>query len=521
VQKTTQKDHLIGAGADAFSFDTLVHEVDAIVEDLRWLHLELTLRNRCNEILFDDRASVPALLSHALSGLCSRLGALELIMFVRDVVGFRIALREAEGTTPWGDDRTPWIDAVDRWFDDRPAVASVPQAVVNHYTVDLQPVTAVAMPVRVGRRHEAVLLVVVETSPLVPRVRKLLVGLSGSLALAMQYCHDAQGSPRDRSLTLAPLEPPHATTLRSDAAIARTAHLRGVLLAEVDAQLRVQSMNDAMARLLGLRAERAAERDLAELVVPTAEQRQLRTQLLETADGGIVGFRMRTADGTSIPTVWIVAHILPTHPLPVAEGVAHGDRSRDDETAGDVPADDATADDATADDTRRGHVSREHTAGQHASRGARLLVGTRVAQEVFDAAAIRTDGADDPMLLQMRLAKQYRFMMKYVPFPVLHLDAHVDVIRNANAAFLALLGSVHWEGVPLSDFGTLTVQEGFGDARPCILRLVSASGITITCRGIMTTLLLFGKPVREITLDPVDTHAAADRPPSPTDPMRT
>lgn len=481
MQKATQNDHLIGAGADAFSFDTLVHEVDAIVEDLRWLHLELTLRNRCNEILFDDRASVPALLSHALSGLCSRLGALELIMFVRDTVGFRIALREADGTTPWGDDRTPWIDAVDRWFDDRPAVTSMPQAVVNHYTVDLQPVTAVAMPVRVGRRHEAVLLVVVETSPLVPRVRKLLVGLSGSLALAMQYCHDAQGSPRDRSLTLAPLEPPHATTMRSDAAIARAAQLRGVLLAEVDEQLRVQSMNDAMAHLLGLRAERAAERDLAELVVPTAEQRQLRAQLLETADGGIVGFRMRTADGTSIPTVWIVSHIPPA---------PHVD-------AGDAP-----------------HAG--------ASPGnARLLVGTRVAQEVFDAAAIRTDGADDPMLLQMRLAKQYRFMMKYVPFPVLHLDAHVDVIRNANAAFLALLGSVHWEGVPLSDFGTLTVQEGFGDARPCILRLVSASGITITCRGIMTTLLLFGKPVREITLDPVDTHAAADRPPSPTDPMRT
>lgn len=493
VEKATQKDHLIGAGADAFSFDTLVHEVDAIVEDLRWLHLELTLRNRCNEILFDDRASVPALLSHALSGLCTRLGALELIMFVRDVVGFRIALRESGGTTPWGDDRTPWIDAVDRWFDDRPAATSAPQAVVNHYTVDLQPVTAVAMPVRVGRRHEAVLLVVVETSPLVPRVRKLLVGLSGSLALAMQYCHDAQGPARDRSLPLVPLDAPHPTPRRSDAAIARSAELHGVLLAEVDTQLRVQSMNDAMAQLLGLRAERTAQRDLAELVVPTSEQRQLRTQLHETADGGIVGFRMRTADGTSIPTVWIVAHILPTHPL---AGTDADGRDAVDEKNID--------DDAAA----PGHS------------GARLLVGTRVAQEVFDAASVRTDGGDDATLQQMRLAKQYRFMMKYVPFPVLHLDAHADVIRNANAAFLALLGSAHWEGVPLSDFGTLTVQDGFGDARPCILRLVSTSGITITCRGIMTTLLLFGKPVREITLDPVDTHAAADRPPSPTDPMR-
>lgn len=478
MQKATQNDHLIGAGADAFSFDTLVHEVDAIVEDLRWLHLELTLRNRCNEILFDDRASVPALLSHALSGLCTRLGALELIMFVRDVVGFRIALREASRDIPWGDDRTPWIDAVDRWFDDRPTDAGQPQAVVNHYTVDLKPVTAVAMPVRVGRRHEAVLLVVVETSPIVPRIRKLLVGLSGSLALAMQYCHDAQRPVRDKAPAGRPAETPRSTPPPIRAA-AQITGLQGTFVAELDDALRVRSINDALARQLGLRADRATGRDLTELVVGSAEQRPLRAQLHETADGGLVGFRLRTADGTSIPTLWIASRIPPTPRV----------------DAGDPPAEESPGD-------------------------ARLLVGTRVPQEVFDATAVRGDAAGDPMVLHARLAKQYRFMMKYVPFPMVHLDAHADVIRNANPAFLALIGSVHWEGVPLSDFGTLTVQEGFGDARPCILRLVSSGGITLACRGIMTTLMLFGKPVREITLDPVDAPAGADQPSPPPDAMR-
>lgn len=484
MQKATQNDHLIGAGADAFSFDTLVHEVDAIVEDLRWLHLELTLRNRCNEILFDDRASVPALLSHALSGLCTRLGALELIVFVRDVVGFRIALREGARDIPWGDDRTPWIDAVDRWFDDRPTDAAQPQAVVNHYTVDLKPVTAVAMPVRVGRRHEAVLLVVVETSPIVPRVRKLLVGLSGSLALAMQYCHDAQRPPRERSGSARPADiPREAPRIAPSAAQIRTPipDLQGAFVAELDDALHVRSINDALARQLGLRADRAVGRDLTELVVPSAEQRPLRAHLLASAEGGLVGFRLRTADGTSIPTLWIVSR-LPS-----------------------VPHD-------HADDARQTGATLKVV---------RLLVGTSVPQEVFDATTVPVDAAHDPMVLHARLAKQYRFMMKYVPFPMVHLDAHADVIRNANPAFLALIGSVHWEGVPLSDFGMLSVQEGFGDARPCILRLVSSGGITLTRRGIMTTLMLFGKPVREITLDPVDAPSGTEHPSPPPDAMRT
>ncbi len=461
MQKATHNDHLISAGTDAFSFDTLVHEVDAIVEDLRWLHLELTLRNRCNEILFDDRASVPALFSHALSGLCSRLGAYELIAFVRDVVGFRIALREAEPSTPWGDDSTPWIDAVDRWFDARPADTSVPQAVVNHYSVDMKPITSIAMPVRVGRRHEAVLVVVVETSPIVPRVRKLLVGLSGSLGLGLQYCRDAESaaregipSPFERSVRRAP-----SNEEARAAAIAR--HLGGALVVELDHKLRVRALNGELAHLLGVRSARAAGRDFADLAIPPAEQVAMRDTLLGTrTDGGMIGFRIRTADGTSFPAVWIVAGAKPAA------------------DAGDSPI----------------HPD-----------SMLVLVGTRVPQEVFDATTSRGAGGDDtPMLLHARLAKQYRFMMKYVPFPVLHLDARDDVIRNANPAFIALIASEHWEGVPLADFGTLTVHEGQGDTLACTLRLVSAGGITITCRGIMTTLLLFGKPIREIKLDPVD-----------------
>jgi hypothetical protein len=103
-----------------------------------------------------------------------------------------------------------------------------------------------------------------------------------------------------------------------------------------------------------------------------------------------------------------------------------------------------------------------------------------------------------------RLSKQYRFMIKYVPFPVVHIDEARDVIRNANPAFEALISTRQWEGVPLSDFAALTIHAAFGDTAPCTLSIISPNGISLSYRGIIAPLVIFGKTVREIKLDPLD-----------------
>jgi hypothetical protein len=94
-------------------------------------------------------------------------------------------------------------------------------------------------------------------------------------------------------------------------------------------------------------------------------------------------------------------------------------------------------------------------------------------------------------------------MIKYAPFPIFHLDEHEDTIKNANPAFEALIGGARWENMPLSDFGTLAVHASAGETQPCSLRLISPGGITITYRGMITPLRIFGKLIREVKLDPL------------------
>ncbi|MDH7516595.1 MAG: hypothetical protein QHI48_12060 [Bacteroidota bacterium] len=341
-----------------FSFDQLVSEVNAIVEDLRWLHLELTLRNRCHEALFHGAVTEEDIIRSAFGDLRRKIGALELSIYLKEGLSYRAGLRDLDPSVPWSDDPVPWTAEALRWFTTKPQGSSS-QGSVLHYTVNNAHVTAITIPVTVSRLNIASILLVTPTSQAIPRLKKFLTGLAGSLALSLEY-------------------------VRS---------------------------------------------------------------------GG--------SDGT--------AHRTPTEAPPPQSGEDRSEFAGNQRVSGTCTT-----------------VERE---GSPYPREEETL-----SDEAVDGTA------------HFRLSKQYRFMIKYVPFPVVHLDAVTGCIRNANPAFEAVIGTRAWEDVPLSDLATLTEYPGVGDVKPCTLSVITPNGITITYRGIATMLVLFGKPVREIKIDPLETQ---------------
>jgi PAS domain-containing protein len=132
------------------------------------------------------------------------------------------------------------------------------------------------------------------------------------------------------------------------------------------------------------------------------------------------------------------------------------------------------------------------------------LFGSEVPDELFQVTRDKELKHFPYRSAEAKLSKHYRFLMKYVPFPIIHLDETSDVIRNANLAFEEIIGTRNWESTPVSDFGSLEIHPGVGDASPCTLYVLNPEGITMTYRGIMTPLQVFGKNVREIKLDPLE-----------------
>ena len=342
----------------------MASEVNAIVEDLRWLHLELSLRNRCNEVLFGEVASVESLLVSTFKYLRQQLGVLEMTVFLKDGNGYRIGFRDVEDNIPWANDSAPWIASITRWLIQTPRDTSAPQAEVAHYTVNDEQITAMSVAVTVARENVAAVLIVAFSSAAVPRLRKFLTGISGSLGLAIDYSRKARG------------------------------------------------LKDGP----------------------------------ETA----------------------------SYPGSTAPRESNG-----------KPSGQGDSSDALTPGTRPG--------GSVSRSGLMTELGSA------HAAALQASIGESA---HFRLSKQYRFMMKYVPFPIAHLDGSRGTILNANPAFAEIIRSTTWEGALLTDYAVFEVHPSPGGAKPCTLSVVSPNGITLVHRGIVTPLEIFERAVLEITLEP-------------------
>jgi hypothetical protein len=438
-----------------FSFDHMVSEVNAIVEDLRWLHLELTLRNRCNEVMFQRVASEDEVFALAFEDLRKKLDALELTVYIRHKNSSRVGFRDMEESVPWAEDAMPWLAPIARWFNQPPRDTLLPKPEVSHFTVNTVPITAVMMPIVIGRDNVAVILIVSHSSSNTPRLRKLLAGLSGSLGLAIDYIRKAR-----RSLDADAEETRRVAGHAPDATNETLASLHAALVDRVpglafvlDRHLNVVGAGEAF--LL------SAGRTSAELGFPVDE-------LLPRSERGVA--RQLLTAAFEQPGEELRLPLIPP-------GQDDGSFSGRWWTA---PLRDPGGDEDLL-----------------------LLFAAGLLHREERAAPLPT-AAPAP---DFRLSKQYRFMIKYVPFPVVHIDDTRDVIRNANPAFEGLIGTRNWEGIPLSDFASLAVHEAFGDTAPCTLAVIGPTGISLSYRGIITPLMIFGKMVREIKLDPLDLNS--------------
>ncbi len=431
-----------------FSFDTLVSEVNTIVEDLRWLHLELSLRNRCNEILFQDVASVEELLTLAFIDLREKLGVLEFSVYLRDKQQFRQSFQELEASVFWKHDHMPWIDSMNRWLLRSGSESTAPTAEVNHYTINGEAITSIAMPVLFNREYIAVLLVVAHSSGIVPRMRKLLAGVAGSLSLSIDYVRNRSAHRLPAGIAAPSLD----EVLDSGMSEHSFDSVFQTLL--LDPELRIVALNASLRKETGFSLDALQDRTILETLIPESERVHVETGLRESATGdfstqSLLFFHIKTNRSASIPYAWHVR-------------------------------------------------SFERSDGVHL-----LLAGARIPKEQFEAMTAHHPSPTTTPSMEARLSKHYRFLMKYVPFPVIHLDQDTDTIRNANPSFSELIGTRNWEGAPLSDYATLEVH-GEGDPRPCTLYVLSPNGITLSFRGIITTLNIFGKVIREIKLDPLE-----------------
>jgi PAS domain-containing protein len=438
-----------------FSFDNLVSEVDAIMDDLRWLHLELTLRNRCTELLFLEAITVEGLLEQAFLELRQKLGVLDLAVFLRMKNSCRIAFHDQDENAAELLDRAPWFDSVNRWFVDVARDPATP-AEVNHYTVEAQAITTIAMPVILNRSCIAVVILVVPSSNIVPRLKKLLSGLSGTLSLSIESIRGR------REKTSHATESAH--TERIQHADAGSAHagtgfsvlpVKSLYAMIVARDLSLVEINDRLASDTGISIGTSGGRPIIDLIVPPEEADAARNALaasLDPADGSNqpLAFRVLMKHGGAITVAWLAT--------PLA-GATHD---------------------------------------SHAL--ACFGLQRPESENMTEPSSYR----EAAFPLEARLSKQYRFMIKYVPFPIFHLDEKSDTIKNANPAFEAIIGARNWEGAPLSDYGTLIVHGPAGDTRPCTLQVISPTGITISYRGIITPLVIFGKMIREVKLDPIE-----------------
>jgi len=455
--------------ADQFSFDTLVLEVNTIVEDLRWLHLELTLRNKISEVFFLETSSYDRFMSLTFEGVREKLGLLELSVYIRVKGFFRISFREIEESVFWDSAEMPWLGFQKKWSAPFQESRAVLTPDVNHYTVNSEALTTIAVPVVLNKTVHAALFIVTHSSNIIPRLRKLFGGLSGTLGLALNY-FGAKETTNSSTLTQLQAqdnldgmpeseEAPFLEDL-TDEGMTRLSR-SAVYFCTLANDLSVTFMNPSLENKTGTTPAKWHGSKFLDQFLPPYERESIEHMLQETLDRNessqtSVHFHLRSSDGSMHLTSWII----------VAEPVA-GNQSAELWLIG-SPA---------AEASRRPYETESASPMHH---------------------------HDASLFSDATLAKQYRFLMKYVPFPLFHLEENSGIIRNANPAFEQLIGTKNWVGLSLSDFGNLEIRETSGEAKPCVFYVLSSGGITLPYRGVSTSLLMYGKHIQEVKLDPIE-----------------
>ncbi|MAT38277.1 MAG: hypothetical protein CL946_01595 [Ectothiorhodospiraceae bacterium] len=561
-----------------FSIDHLVTEVNTIVEDLRWQHFELKLRNQFNEILFREVTSIEEFLEEAFREFRVKIAALEVTVYLKNKNSYVIGYRDLEPSAFWENDPVPWTEGLPSLFKSTYESGETPQPVVSHYTVNNEPLTTLTMPTVINREVIAVMVIVAQSSNLIPRLKKLLTGLSSALSVSYNYIKNLR---RLFSRTTSGAKKFADNTVPYDTMIQlleSTANLSSDFIVVFDDMGSISIVNPVAEAVTGRsinefesirtlketfqlqhggRSIEAAfsHEPISHIVAPIADTngkpkyfswsthrfitaKNTLTMLIgtehihdESAEGEIhkggsgasnliIDDLLRSVENTFVmvlDTKFNIVHaneylldvvgsdnyqlngrpfvssLIPNHERALVESALHTAVNRSTNLKRVEQFHIAAAQSSTP--LIEWHISTLPVDHQFSSY--LVLIGSEIADEAPSETRANQQSPD------ARLSKHYRFLMKYVPFPIVHLDANEDVIRNANLAFEEIIGTRHWESAPISDFGTLEVADGVGDSLPCVLYIVNREGITVSCRGIITPIQIFGKHIREIKLDPV------------------
>ncbi len=577
-----------------FSFEELATEVNSVVEDLRWLHLELSVRNRINDILFQGVESPEEFLRSTLADLRLRLGLMEVSAFIRIRNAIRAISRDFDPAAIWREEAVPWNTDVERAFREAQRGDSA-HATVLHYAVEGQLMSVLIMPVIVEEEPAAVILFVTRTNALVPRFRHFIGSIAPALSVSIDYIRNVQRL-RRRS---------HELETRVDE---RTAELEwthnflvklldsvSILIMACDRRGRVLIWNRAAENFTGVRrADVNSFDDFLQALGVSAEQNGLLYNSLKTEfdrNGVLPTFEqsLTTRGGEHRNVSWTHAtipskggQVLIEYGMDVTdtgvllnrikeyednlEGMLLALRSQKAREHGELhelvhessvlilgltgdgrvtycnrqveemtgrradPAAEATLIEDWLPEQERGEAeellerlrsraelsfpqSAFHLRNRQGEAVYCVWLFTRARQTALRGTAYWAFGFPAPeaavheapperrplLPFDAKLSQRYRFLMKYVPFPLIHLDAE-DRIINSNPAFEEIAGMQVPYGTPIADFATFEVHST-GDPAACNLYILTREGITLTHRGIVTSLTIFGKTIREITLD--------------------
>ncbi len=582
-----------------FSFEELVSDVNSVVEDLRWVHLELTLRNLFNEILFQNVDSIEKFVQRALTDVRTKLGLMELSIYTHERTTVKTIFRDFDDNAFWKDDYTPWSEEIQNIFRTKYRGADSHYAHLLHYTVDREPMTVMIMPVVLDEEAVIALLFVVRSNALIPRYRHFITNLSKPLSVSIDYILNVQKLRlRSRELETrfgertAELEWTYnflvklvdSTSLlimaidqKGNAIIwnRATEELTGTTrnhIKTIDDVFHALGINEEQNQTLFyyLKKEFDQKRELPnfEICIHSAkgEQRNISwstssiftdkgkvsieyglditesnlllqriTEYEKDIEKIIVDRLQKENEAQSLfanvvdktgmlilrldcewkiqfinskfeeLTGWKFNDLSQKNFLDAC--IAHQDRENVEFHLNTIQKEPmrSPAQMSFHLQTQKGGQHLYHwfnTVFTHDGNQPKMIwsIGFPASQLEEDTSSIMQRQHITSATLDAKLSQRYRFMMKYVPFPLLHLDEN-NCIVNANPPFQEIIGMQVTYGAPISDFATLEVHRGYGDPAPCKLYILTKDGITITHRGIITTIRIYGKTIKEITLD--------------------
>ncbi|GEM_PF-4748068 len=574
-----------------FSFEALVTEVNSVVDDLRWLHLDLRIRNQINEALLHDHGTVEAFLDEILGQLRKMLGAVEISMYQRVRGRLRTLYHTPAPDIPWEFDTAPWTMDAETLFQ-RSRLRNVPRTEVTHYIVEGNPVSSISAPIFIRDNIFCVFQILFQSSKYIARQRQLITSISRPLGLSIGYIinqlqlhepvtiqNQKKTRPGEHAATrlwmsLVDAMPCMCFAFDQDGAITAwngelekttSTSREDVITVESAVQILCENLSDPKSvrtRWNAVLRDPPAERceriplqaedgvrtfswwtkviesnsdrwtvvfgwDVSDHAALELEIRRMKEHVGELVRTGIQNTRDEYAfvDSLLSDSSFIIVGIdrnrlikflnpasakflgHPTEEFLGAEFIQTFIRPEEHElveqalipVAGALPPMRPITslppyDTPTSDGCRIQWTFLQKNTGKDLQ-GEIICFGIVIpeGEDIGDYIPLASQ-------LEAKLSQRYRFLMKYVPFPLLHLDENYNIL-NANPAFTELIGEQPSPGSPISDYGELDIHQPERDPSACTMYLLSKEGLTISYRGFLTRIRIFGKEIQEITLE--------------------